>query len=78
MSDTANNMNAVSAGWLWKDEPTAVEVERDGEWLPGFLLGWRLDEERGWVAHVRYTRPTEWSRGNNVDVVPVARVRQPV
>ncbi len=42
MSDVGSSMNAMGAGWMWKDEPTAVEVERDGEWLPGLLYGWRL------------------------------------
>jgi hypothetical protein len=78
MSDVGSSVNVVSAGWMWKDEPTVVEVERGGEWLPGLLYGWRQDEVRGWVAHVRYSQATEWGRGNHVDVVPAARVRQPV
>ena len=65
------------SAWQWKDEPVAVEVERDGEWHPGFLYGWRHDEERGWVAHVRCSRPNAWGRGNHVDAVPATRIRRP-
>ncbi len=66
------------AGWEMKPEPVPVEVSRDGGWHPGFLWGWRLDEERGWVAHVRYSMPTEWGLGNSVDTVEIARIRKAV
>ena len=65
----------VTAGWARKAERVPVERHWDGGWHRCLLYGWRLDEERGWVAHVRYSMPTEWGRGNFVDSVEEARVR---
>ncbi len=65
----------MSAGWIYKAEPVPVEVARDDGWHRGFLYAWRLDEKRGWIAHVRYSMPTEWGRGNFVDTIEAARIR---
>jgi hypothetical protein len=58
------------------DPPCAVDVERDGTWVPDWLTAWRLlDDGQGWRADVQYHVQYEWALGCHVGTVLAARVR---
>lgn len=58
--------------------PRAVEVEHGGAWWPGTQNAWRLcDDERGWMAEVRWTEQHQWGPGTYDTMVAPDRVRLP-
>ena len=58
------------------DPPRPVEVENEGQWLPGLQRAWRLcDDGRGWMADVEYVVLHQWGHGKHLPVVPPERIR---